>query len=107
MVHPEIEWFSEMTRRMEGAEAVYRGTDGMRRYWADWHAVWDVALDISDFRDLGDTVVALGRIQAHGGASGVDLDGPIAFVFEFDGPLVRKARSYLDHDAALADAGLA
>ena len=29
--HPEIVWSSDVVRRVEGAEAVYRGTDEMRR----------------------------------------------------------------------------
>jgi hypothetical protein len=31
--HPEIEFISEIARRVEGAETVWRGTEGMRRFW--------------------------------------------------------------------------
>ena len=29
-----------------------------------WHSVWDVTIDVDEIRDLGDTVLALGRVQA-------------------------------------------
>ena len=104
--HPEIEWFSEIARSVEGSEAVYRGIPGLRRFWDEWHAVWELAIEISEFRDLGDTVVALGRIRARGGASGIDIEGPVAYILEFEEGLVRKARAYLDLDEALEAAGL-
>ena len=36
-----IEFYSEIARRMEGAETVSRGVAGLRRFWDDWHAVWN------------------------------------------------------------------
>src|SRR5437016_9259262 len=104
--HPEIEWFSEIAGRLEGAETVYRGRAGMRRFWDEWHSVWDLTIEISEFRDLGDTVVALGRMRAHGKASGIDFEGPVAYVGEYEGGLVRKLRAYLDPNQALEAVGL-
>jgi ketosteroid isomerase-like protein len=105
-VHPEIEWFSAVARQVEGSETVYRGVAEMRRFWDEWHAVWDLAIEVSEFRDLGDTVVALGQIRVRGGASGIDMEGPVAYVFDFDEGLVRTARAYLDWADALEAAGL-
>jgi ketosteroid isomerase-like protein len=81
--HPDIEWTSE------------------------WHAVWVLTIEVSEIRELGDTVVALGRVRARGQASGIDFDRPIAYVFEFEGGLVRQTRSYLDIERALEAAGMA
>jgi ketosteroid isomerase-like protein len=105
--HPEIEWSSAIVRRMEGAETVYRGTDGMRSYWDEWHAVWDVTIDVTEARDLGETVLVLGRLHTRGRASGIDVDQPVAFVFEFDDALARRVRSYLDPQQAMEAAGCA
>ena len=99
--HPEVEWISEIARRVEDPERVYRGRDGLRRYWDDWHSVWDVTIDVEEMRDLGETVVAIGRVRALGESSGIDLDGPIAIVYEFEGVLVRRSRAYLDPQQAL------
>ena len=104
--HPEIEWFSEVARRLGGAETVYRGQAQMREFWDEWHAVWDLTIEISEFRDLGDTVVALGHMRAHGNASGIELEAPVGYVAEFEGGLARKLRSYLDPGQALEAAGL-
>jgi ketosteroid isomerase-like protein len=104
--HPEIEWFSAIAGRVEGTETVYRGPAEMRRFWDEWHSVWDLRIDLSEIRDLGDTVLALGRMRTRGAASGVNLESPVGYVFEFDGGLVRTMRAYLDRDEALEAVGL-
>ena len=105
--HPEIEWISEIARRVEGTETVYRGLAGMRRYWDEWHAIWDVNIDVTEVFDLEDTVVALATVRARGDASGIDLEQPIAYVFEFEEGLARRVRSYFDQQEALDAVGLA
>ena len=99
--HPDVEFHSEIARRIEGAGAVVRGTAGMRRFWDEWHLVWDMRIDVSEVRDLGETVLVFARLRAHGGASGVDLEGPVAYVLEFKGGLIRTVRTYLDPQQAL------
>jgi ketosteroid isomerase-like protein len=103
--HPEAEWVSEIARRVEGSDLVYRGHDGLRRYWDDWHSVWDVTVQLDEVRDFGETVVAIGRVRALGEGSGIDLDGPIALSYEFEDGLVRRARAYLDPQQALDAVG--
>jgi ketosteroid isomerase-like protein len=104
--HPEIEWISEIAQRFAGAGTVYRGPADMRRYWDEWQALWNVAIEITDNIDLGDTIVALAHIRTRGGASGIDLERPIAYVFEFEDGLARRVRSYFDQQEALRAAGL-
>jgi ketosteroid isomerase-like protein len=70
------------------------------------HSVWDLSIELSEIRDLGDTVVALGRIQTRGNTSGVELESPVGYVFEFDGGLIRTYRAYLDPSEALRAAEL-
>ena len=98
--HPEVEWVSEISRRVEDPELVYRGHDGLRRYWENWHSVWDVTIDVEEMLDLGETVLAIGRVRAQGEGSGIDLDGPIALVYELEDALIRRARAYLDPQQA-------
>jgi ketosteroid isomerase-like protein len=104
--HPEIEWSSAIARQVEGDETVWRGPAEMRRFWDDLHSLWNHRIEVSEIRDRGDTIVALGRIQTRGKASGVELDSPVAFVMEFDGDLIRKGRSYRDPRWALEAVGL-
>jgi ketosteroid isomerase-like protein len=104
--HPEIEWISEIARRMEGAERVYRGLAEVRDYWDDWHATWDVHIDITQTYDAGDTVVAVANLKTRGEASGIDLERPIAYVFEFEDGRAHRVRSYFDPQEALDVAGV-
>jgi ketosteroid isomerase-like protein len=105
--HPDVEFYSEILKRIEGGETVLRGPAELRRFWNEWHSLWDLTIDLSEIRDLGDTVVALGRIRTRGKGSGVDLEGAVAYVFEFDRGLARNVRAYLDQSRALESVGLA
>jgi ketosteroid isomerase-like protein len=105
--HPDIEWTSEIAQAIEGSQRVYRGPEEMRKFWNEWHAVWALTIEVSEVRELGDTVVALARVRARGQASGITFDRPIAYVFEFEDGLVRRARSYFDIERALKAAGMA
>ena len=104
--HPEIEWSSEVTMRMEGSETVFRGRDGLRKYWDEWHSLWDVRIDPTEIRDLGGTVLVIARTRTQVEGSGIDIEGPVAYVFEFEGSLARRVRSYLDPSKALEAVGL-
>ena len=105
--HPEVVWSSAIARSIEGREATYHGHAGMRRFWAEWRAVWDLTIEVEEIRDLGDTLVALGRMRTHGKGSGVDLDSPVAYVAELDGDgLAVRVQAYLDTAEALKAVGL-
>jgi ketosteroid isomerase-like protein len=68
--------------------------------------VWDLTVEVSEIRDLGDTVLTIGRNRARGSASGVDLDVPMAYVGEVEGGLIRRLRAYHDPNEALDAVGL-
>ena len=104
-LHPEIEFHSEVARRVESAET-FVGHAGMRRFWEEWRAVWDLTIDISNYHDLGDTVVSVGHMRIHGKGSGVDFESPVAYVNEFEDGLIRRVRAYLDPKQGLEAAGL-
>jgi ketosteroid isomerase-like protein len=98
--HADIEWVSAVTQSMEGTDRVYRGMGEMRGFWHEWHSVWDMAIHIEELRDLGDTVLAEGRLGVRGDASGIGLEQPIAYVFEFEDGLARRVHSYFDPQQA-------
>ena len=104
--HPEVEWRSAIARQVEGSDAVHRGHGEMRQFWEEWHSVWSLTIHVSETRDLGDTVVALGRMCTRGDASGVDLESPVGYVFEFEGGLARRVTAYMGHAEALEAVGL-
>ncbi|MET0512402.1 MAG: nuclear transport factor 2 family protein [Thermoleophilaceae bacterium] len=107
IAHPEIEWVSELAQRIHGPKTVYQGIAGLRRYWDEWHELWDVRLDPTEFRDLGDTVLVLAMTRARGDASGVGFEQLMGYVYEFEDGMARRVRSYHDPDRALEAVGLA
>ena len=104
--HQEIEFSSAIMRQAEGDERAFRGSREMRQYWEEWHSLWDLHVEVSEIRDLGDTVVAVGGMKVRGKGSGVEVESPVAYVFEFDEGLFRKVRAYLDPGEALKAVGL-
>ncbi|MEK6327262.1 MAG: nuclear transport factor 2 family protein [Actinomycetota bacterium] len=106
-VHPEVEWSSAIQRQVEGAETVYRGQAELGRFWDEYHALWRLDIEVSETRDLGDSVLVLGRIRATGKGSGVEVERSIGYVFQFEDGLLRRGRAYLSPEEALEAAGLA
>jgi ketosteroid isomerase-like protein len=103
---PTCNWRPRLRGQVEGAQT-YRGHEGLRRYWEEDDAVWDeFHVELSDFRHVGEDVVAVGVGRARGKESGVDTTSPLAFRFRIrDGRIVR-GESYLDVNEALDGVGL-
>lgn len=101
--HANGEWVSDIARRFEGSQKVYRGRDGMREYWDEWRTVWNLAVEVREIRDHGDLVLTLAHVSGHGRTSGVALDSEVAYVATFDeAGLLLRVRSYMDPAEALA-----
>src|SRR3954447_23541890 len=99
--HPDIEFWSAITRLTAGSDVRWRGIEEMRRYWDEWHSLWDLHVEVDEIRDLGETVVAFGRMTTRGKASGSELASPVAYVFEFERARFRRVSAYLEHTDAL------
>jgi ketosteroid isomerase-like protein len=59
-----------------------------------------------EYRDLGDRVLALGRLKTRGRASGVPSDSPWGGIYDVRGGKISRIRTYLDHGEALRAARL-
>src|SRR5918992_955604 len=70
---------------------VYHGHEGLRAWVARWSEGWESwRMENPEFRDAGDTVVALFTIVARGGHSGMELQRDDAIVYRFrSGKIVR------------------
>jgi ketosteroid isomerase-like protein len=103
VMDPEID-FLPVTANLTTGGVPYRGHDGMARYLEDVERIWpELRLFPEQLREVGDVVVALGRVLARGG--GMIIDRPTGWVFAMrDGRIVR-ARVYGSHEEALAAAG--
>jgi uncharacterized protein len=85
----------------------YRGREGLARYFRESEETWsELNVSAEEFRDLGDTVLVLGRMEGRGRSSGVRVDTPYTMIVEFREGKISRSRAYLDHDEALRAAGL-
>jgi ketosteroid isomerase-like protein len=91
-----------------GAEGnVYKGHDGIRRWFAEvTDSFEDLRTELTEFRDLGDRVLAFGHMHARGRESGLELDSPTGWVFTVRRGKLAKAEGFLSREDALEAAGL-
>jgi ketosteroid isomerase-like protein len=66
----------------------------------------EVHIEMSEFRDLGDGLVAIGSTRTRGKASGAETETPLALVTKIRNGKTISIRAYLDRKEALAVAGL-
>jgi ketosteroid isomerase-like protein len=100
----DIVWVPVTVATVEG-EGGFRGRDGFRRFFEQWSETWETwDIELHECREVGDRIVALGHVRARGRGSGVELDTPVAYIFEFREGLVERGQSFFDHQEALAAA---
>ncbi len=78
-VHPEGELHSAIIGGAE--EDVYRGHDGFRRWYAEsMESFEELRTELTEYRDLGDRIVAIGHIHARGrGAAWRSTRPPVGY----------------------------
>jgi ketosteroid isomerase-like protein len=104
---PEIEWQSVLHAMLRGEETVFRGHDGVREMLRDlWDAFEEIHIEMSEIRDVGDRVIAIGHSHIRGKASGVEIDVPLAQVTEVKNGKTISIQSYWDPKEALEAVGL-
>ena len=104
---PEVEYHPALPMLLGGEATVYRGHEGVRRLFGEiYDAIDEIHAEYSEVRDLGDRVVAIGRIRMRGRGSGAETESPAGSVADFkDGKGIR-IRTFLDPQEALEAAGL-
>jgi ketosteroid isomerase-like protein len=104
LADPEIE-FRPATARVAGRTDPYRGHDGLRKYLADVARVWqELRSEPDEYRQVGDRVVATGRVYAWG--VGRVIDAPAGWVWRLRDGKVVEGRVYDTRRAALEAVGL-
>ena len=103
---PEIEWQPGGPAAVE--RAVFRGRDevssGFAAAWETWEGF---TLRESEVRDLGDSLVWLGRALLRGAdASHVEFDQEFAIHFLVEGEKIVRIRGFREWQVALEAAGL-
>ena len=106
-IDPEVELHGALQALLESEATVYRGHEGVRQWVRDIdEAVADIRLDLPEIRDLGDRIVAIGRLRARGKASGAETESPFGCVVEWKNGKATRVLSFLDPKEALEAAGL-
>ena len=103
----EIEWHAVFGMMFGGKATVVRGHEAVLEHFRELDEGFAVRnVQCSEFRDLGERVLALGQVQAEGRESGVALHSPWAGVADFRHGKIVGFRDYLNRDEALEAAGL-
>jgi ketosteroid isomerase-like protein len=101
----DFEWFPVFAARVGGD--VYRGREGIEAFLGEVDETWEEFRPVpEEYRDLGDCVLALGRLRTRGRASGAPSDAPWGGVYDFREGKVSRVRTFLDHAEALRAAGV-
>ena len=104
LLHPDAE-ITTMTAR---AGLPWRWTKGTtRQYFEHLDDAWtDLAIEIEEYRELGNRVVALGVMRGSGWSSHIDVDSAFAVVFEVSNSQFVLVDSYDSWTEALKAVGL-
>jgi ketosteroid isomerase-like protein len=104
---PAVEWHPAVGVGLAGEATVLRGREEVRKWFQDlFEAFDDLRFELSESRDLGDELLAFGRVHAHGTQSGVEIDSPLAWLVRAKNGKAIWVQSYLDPKEALEAAGL-
>lgn len=102
VVHPEVEVIPLSGKLVE--RRVYRGHEGVREWDRGRRETWDLEFRPREFEAIGDCVVVDGTVVSRGAGSGLELDTPVSWVFEFRDGLIDRLEAFLDRSEAIAAA---
>jgi ketosteroid isomerase-like protein len=101
---PDLEWV--VAKEHPNARTLH-GHAEILRYFDEWEEMLeDVRFEPADFREAGDRVLAMGKVQGRGRGGGVPVEVPLTLVYFFLGDEVARVEEYLDPDEAREAAGL-
>ena len=104
---PGVEWHPAIQALLGGEAAVYWGHEGVREFVRDLDSAFaELRIEISEIRDLGERVVAMGHLRGRGKESGAETESYIGYLVEFKNGKMARILSFLDPKATLEAAGL-
>jgi ketosteroid isomerase-like protein len=81
---------------------VYRGHDGLRRWFEDLHQEWETfETRVEGIDERGDRALCTIRIHARGRASGVVIDGELHHLVEFRNGLISRLDAFTEREDAV------
>jgi ketosteroid isomerase-like protein len=106
LLHPEVEWDASEIAAPD-ISGMYRGADGVRKFWREWLAAWETVQFDYRLVDAGERVVALIDQRMRGRSTGIDVPlGEYAHVYTFRDGLIVHWKAYARQSDALEAVGL-
>ena len=95
---PDVEWFALME--------MFRGHAGAREAWESFKGDMSLAIRFDEFRDLGESVLALGRMDGTGHTTGLSVGREFATLFTYRDAKIVEVRDFGSHAEGIEAAGL-
>jgi ketosteroid isomerase-like protein len=106
IMHPDVEY--EDTVLPDHVGETYRGHEGVMRATERWIEPFEwLKIELHQIVGEGDRLVSIHHCTAKARHMGVEIEGPVAYVWTFERGKVVHFRSYSDPQEALRAAGLA
>jgi ketosteroid isomerase-like protein len=98
--NPDAEWHPFLTAREEG-DPGYHGHNGMRAWFEDVDEMLEEShAELDVFRQIGDRLLVLGRMEAMRRGSGEQVESEVAWVIEPKGERFQRGWAYASHEEA-------
>lgn len=106
LLDPEIEF--RTAQLFSDTDAVYRGHEGMKKFWHTFREPWEtVLIKVERIESIGeDRVLALFRFLGRGRGSGAEVTVQYANLFTIEDGVASRCVGFSDWGEALAAAGL-
>jgi ketosteroid isomerase-like protein len=102
-IHADV----ELIPRRAAVQGTYHGHAGVRRFITENAESFDLfEVGNTEFRDLGDRVLAFGTVRVRGRESGVEVTHPTALLVAFQDGKIIRVEDFGERDAALEAVGL-
>jgi ketosteroid isomerase-like protein len=81
----------------------FQGRDAVGRWFGDWFATFEPGyhFDIEEARDLGDVILLVASHHGRGRASGAEVHGQTAYLYEVRGGKLAHVELHATREAAL------
>jgi ketosteroid isomerase-like protein len=104
---PEAEWHAAIEQAFTGRRTTYRGHDGLRKAWDEFrNEAWGgFRVLVQEIRDLGESVLVLGRLVT-ARTAGIEAGQEFGQLVTFRDGKILRSEDFLSHAEALEAAGL-
>jgi uncharacterized protein len=105
LAHPEVEYRSAIQQAMEGEGSVFRGLEGIRRWFGELQDLYEyIESEVLEVHDFGERVAIAFVVRGRGAGSGIVLEQPLAQVVTVRGGKIVEVCDFFSREEALAAA---